>query len=361
MAEKNADESRFEVLDPEGDVILSIHDSTCDKQVEFLVSSKALSLALPVFLAMFGGNFAEGARLRHENRPCINLVDDNAGTMSPILRIFHHQAVGVEFSVEPETLATLAIHCEKYDCDRALRPWIEHWCTRSCQKLSSLEDFGYVLLAAYLFRSSSLSVIIANVAMQLKPEFIQAWKYREQDVLSRLPDTIICKPIPVFHLVIDARTERTKAAVQGRIIEIREKTRAELGNSEALLREQDASFVMFGGDTVCTQRSRIIPETVKKCFPCRNYELFARHCTVKSRLADFFRIMRRRQLWPTAEPFTTCTLEEILSRFKKSQTDQSHQCAGAEDCPLRVNLSKLYKRVQEVVEEVEVIYWTRAP
>ncbi|ELQ40411.1 hypothetical protein OOU_Y34scaffold00439g1 [Pyricularia oryzae Y34] len=231
MAEKNADESRFEVLDPEGDVILSIHDSTCDKQVEFLVSSKALSLALPVFLAMFGGNFAEGARLRHENRPCINLVDDNAGTMSPILRIFHHQAVGVEFSVEPETLATLAIHCEKYDCDRALRPWIEHWCTRSCQKLSSLEDFGYVLLAAYLFRSSSLSVIIANVAMQLKPEFIQAWKYREQDVLSRLPDTII-------------------SAVQGRIIEIREKTRAELGNSEALLREQDASFVMFGGDTV---------------------------------------------------------------------------------------------------------------
>lgn len=45
------------IMDPEGDVLFVLGD------FEFRVSSKALSLASPVFKAMFGPNFAEGQGL----------------------------------------------------------------------------------------------------------------------------------------------------------------------------------------------------------------------------------------------------------------------------------------------------------
>lgn len=50
-----------------------------------------------------------------------------------------------------ERLALMAIHFDKYDFIKALRPWIFKW-IYDCQPITTEEEYGYLLLAAHLFR-----------------------------------------------------------------------------------------------------------------------------------------------------------------------------------------------------------------
>ncbi|QBZ66657.1 hypothetical protein PoMZ_13640 [Pyricularia oryzae] len=180
-------EYRFETLDSEGDVILSVHDSPCDAKIDLLACSRILTLASPVFSVMFSSNFQEGIRVRRGDRPVVSLEERDVQAMELLLRILHHQAGEIAMSIEPKVIAAMAIQSDKYHCNKALRPWIEHWCNEK-QKLSTPEDLGYMLMATYLFESSNLSNAIVRAAKQLKPNSVPAW--REHEVLSVLPETL---------------------------------------------------------------------------------------------------------------------------------------------------------------------------
>ena len=72
-------------MDPEGDVILMLDG--CELQV----SSKILSLASPVFKAMFGPRFAEGqgcASTKESRR--VKLSEDDAEAMSILCEFIQH-------------------------------------------------------------------------------------------------------------------------------------------------------------------------------------------------------------------------------------------------------------------------------
>lgn len=185
--EAGGTECHFETLDPGGDVILSVHNPPRDAEIELLACSRILSLASPVFSAMFSSSFQEGIRVRRGDRPVINLEERHVQAMGLLLRILHYQAGEIAMSMKPKTIAAMAVQSDKYDCNKALRPWIEHWCNDS-QRFSTPEDFGYMLLAAYLFESSSLSNAIVRAAKQLKPNSVLAW--REHEMLSLLPETL---------------------------------------------------------------------------------------------------------------------------------------------------------------------------
>jgi hypothetical protein len=174
-------------LDPEGDVILVVNDPARNVGSSFLVSSRVLSLASPVFSKMFGPDFAEGIQVRRGNRPYINLEENDPEAMELILRILHYQCADISFSMDPKSLAVLAIHCDKYDCIRALRPWAAHWCSRSVD-ISAPEDFGYMLLAAYMLRLPSFCSIATDAAKQLTPDFVSVWE--EHETLGLLPEAV---------------------------------------------------------------------------------------------------------------------------------------------------------------------------
>ncbi len=50
------------------------------------------------------------------------------------------------------------------------------------------EQLGYVLLAAYMFRSPAFSGIAAEAAKQLTPDFVSVWE--EHEALALLPEII---------------------------------------------------------------------------------------------------------------------------------------------------------------------------
>lgn len=179
-AEQRAD---LERLDPDGDVMLKLDDGAA-----VLVSSKILSLASPVFKALFAPSFSEGAKLAELGYIEVSLRDDNPCAMRTMLAILHYQDASELDGTDPEAIAILAICCDKYNCVKPIRPWVETWFhNRPC--ISTAEDYGFMLLTAHLFRSSEqFSSISAEIIRKLSPDFINVWG--TNDILAFLPSNV---------------------------------------------------------------------------------------------------------------------------------------------------------------------------
>lgn len=176
MAGREDDELVLQ-LDPLGDTIMVINDRVRHISRTFIVSSRILSLASPVFTVMLKPDPREMRQTVH--------LDDDPETMGWMLSILHHQCADVPLSIHPRVLARLAIHCDKYDCCMALRAWSGHWCNM-LQSPNTPEDIGHILLAAYMLRAPNLSGIAAQAAKHLAPDFQSTWKGHE--ILQLLPE-----------------------------------------------------------------------------------------------------------------------------------------------------------------------------
>lgn len=99
--------AKTNVIDPEGDVIL-----ICGK-TEFQVSSKVLSLASPVFKALFSPSFAEG-QPTSSKASRIQLHDDDAESMLFMCAVLHHKCAFSK-GIGLERLERLAVVTDKYD------------------------------------------------------------------------------------------------------------------------------------------------------------------------------------------------------------------------------------------------------
>lgn len=112
-----------EEIDPDGNVTLLIEGQS---RARFLVSSKILSMASPVFARLFGQRFYEGTQMANLSCPTIPLHEDDPVAMRIIIRILHYQEPKQGVSVDAESLAKLAIHCDKYDCSRRSIPGLSN-------------------------------------------------------------------------------------------------------------------------------------------------------------------------------------------------------------------------------------------
>lgn len=152
-------------------LIIPNQASSCTR---FLVSSKVLSLASPVFAALFSPHFREGCSLLRGDRPSIKLEDDGATPMKIILGILHYQYYAVPSQMDTELIAQIAIHCDKYDCSRALEPWTTRWLSHARAK-SGPTEMGLLLLAAYKFEVfTPFAELSAKCIADLEPN-LSSW------------------------------------------------------------------------------------------------------------------------------------------------------------------------------------------
>lgn len=118
----NHNMANISVIDQEGDVIL-----ICGED-EFQVSSKVLSLASPVFKALFSPRFAEG-QPTSSKAARIQLRDDDVESMRFMCAVLHHKCAPVN-GIGLERLERLAVVTDKYDV-RCISistwpEWIDH-------------------------------------------------------------------------------------------------------------------------------------------------------------------------------------------------------------------------------------------
>ena len=117
------------VLDRDGDLTLAVGPDSC----EFLVCSRALSRASPVFKAMLNGNHRW-----QESRPnvgsqlwVVSLPDDSPQSTKILLDIIHGRFAHIprEFAgLEHEHLLhDVLLFADKYDMTKLLQPWAQGW------------------------------------------------------------------------------------------------------------------------------------------------------------------------------------------------------------------------------------------
>lgn len=138
--------------DPNGDVVLLLHTqepietkrakdgkplakkarTTAPKDRSLRVSSKVLSLASPVFTAMFGSRFMTDGGLSVVDPPEIPLPDDDLEAITLLCFALHCHGLS-DIAVPATLLQGLAIICDRYDCAVAIQAWTRLW-------LQSLEE-----------------------------------------------------------------------------------------------------------------------------------------------------------------------------------------------------------------------------
>ena len=119
-----AEESpRIIIFDRSGDLMLKVGSE--DKEIKyFKVSSKALSLASPVWSAMLN---PQNPFLEASASGMLLLPDDNPKALSILLYLIHDQFAKIDFSVGLQALHDLVFLCDKYNTVDLVRPWMSRW------------------------------------------------------------------------------------------------------------------------------------------------------------------------------------------------------------------------------------------
>ncbi|OCL05089.1 hypothetical protein AOQ84DRAFT_345261, partial [Glonium stellatum] len=114
------------VMDKNGDVLFELGKDGNTKS-RLLVSSKVLSLASPVFAAMFTHGFREGENLSASSPRLIPLLGDDPAALTLLCKILHFRTADIPMTLDVTALANLAILCDKYDCAGCVKPWSMLW------------------------------------------------------------------------------------------------------------------------------------------------------------------------------------------------------------------------------------------
>ena len=160
------------VIDSDGDVILVLAGT------ELQVSTKVLGVASPVFKAMFGPHFLEGTELNTTSLRHIALPEDNPEAMTTLCNILHHRSEDVSQEASYQALEDTAVLCDKYDCRKALMPWIKMWMSyhrnirlKPLQLERLLYPF-YVFNNEGLFKEVSKMIVYHTVGFIETPAFM---------------------------------------------------------------------------------------------------------------------------------------------------------------------------------------------
>lgn len=155
-------------IDLAGDVVLKVGPS--EPTVDLFVSSKALSLASPVFAAMFSPHFKEVSALSPVHPSEVVLPEDDPDAMTLLCNCLHFQTDKIPRDLKFPLLKALAILCDKYDAAKAISPWsilwLQKWDTAECEDgFEGLLKVIYALDCAEAFSKISKSAILHQVGI----------------------------------------------------------------------------------------------------------------------------------------------------------------------------------------------------
>lgn len=144
-------------VDPSGDIRLLVKAGGTRKI--FVVSSKAMCIASPVWRAMLGSKsqFKEASPSNGE----VSLEDDDSGALSILLNIVHFRFLEVPRSLKYNQLLRVSILCDKYDIVTLVRPWLPTW-IEDLKHLPCRAGYEGWLFIAWVFGDSSTFERIAR-------------------------------------------------------------------------------------------------------------------------------------------------------------------------------------------------------
>ncbi|KAJ5161237.1 hypothetical protein N7492_006629 [Penicillium capsulatum] len=282
---------RLETPDQAGDVIIVIEGQSTAK---FLVSSKNDSRDL--------------ARNSAPRRRTSGHEDDISPPALP--------QPGGNRELDAKALATVAVHCDKYDCVRALKIW-------AVLQLGKIEaqhpkptemEIGMILTTAYFFECSEVYTGVSRQAqMAVTPGFLSNWQ--EDAILCILPESV------------RAELEECRENIVNEIHSM-------VQSVERVLRGYKECHEIQ--EKLCVSCGRTHRAEASECDLCDNPNLIWKYCTEDARVAALFDTLHLVKLWPALELFQECCLSEISRRIFILPEMQlwEYTCAKGSLCPL---------------------------
>ncbi|KAK8207550.1 hypothetical protein IWZ01DRAFT_575819 [Phyllosticta capitalensis] len=198
-------DSTVKVFDPDGDVRLLIYDSVEHDTVrkDFLVNSRALSLASDVWKAMFSGRFRESSRSRDEG---IEFQDDNPEALATLLSIAHlrFHEVPQESEMKFHQLVGITVLTDKYGATHLLRPWFKSWLESARQYLHKTGYEEWLWIAWELGLVQTFENLSRHLVKSTRLDFDYRLMNKEGDVLHpNLKDLYL--PPEIMQSIIEVR------------------------------------------------------------------------------------------------------------------------------------------------------------
>lgn len=176
------------ILHPDGDVILFVPGTDLGKR--FLVSTAVLSITSPFFRVLLTSeSFKEGSEIKAGIGPTITLEDDDPDVMEILLSILHFKHHDEYNKLKHQMIEKICIHCDKYDCKDAIRPWVSAWLAVEGKR--RVKDLISLLYAAYVLRSAEAITRITTVLVcHVSLSTATSWFKQEREA-AKLPIALI--------------------------------------------------------------------------------------------------------------------------------------------------------------------------
>ncbi|KAL4780110.1 hypothetical protein BJX76DRAFT_361168 [Aspergillus varians] len=175
-----------EVVDPDGNVTVAC------KGVRFLVSSTAISLASPVFHALFNSGFSEGLSLTATgpgSNPVIQLPEDDPDAFRIFSSVAHHKLHSLPTQPSNAVLEHLAMFIDKYACVPIMRDRGRIWLQRALESPSQ-EDLWLLLNFAYALDSHTFVTKVSRMIINGQKGQFRRWKYAK-DHMGLLTEEVL--------------------------------------------------------------------------------------------------------------------------------------------------------------------------
>ena len=138
-----------EIIDEDGDILVQ----TSSK--ELLISSKILTLASPVFKAMFNSKFLEGSTIRSVQNPLeLPLPDDDPDALSVLFHTLHFSSKRKFLKLGADLHLDVAQLSDKYECTTSISGESGRW-------LRSLSESDHE--SSILWKSSTIAFLMGHM------------------------------------------------------------------------------------------------------------------------------------------------------------------------------------------------------
>ncbi|KAF2811893.1 uncharacterized protein BDZ99DRAFT_282566 [Mytilinidion resinicola] len=291
------------VLDKRGDVIFEL-GGIGQPLTRLRVSSKVLTLASPVFDAMFNHGFAEGQNLSSASPRVVFLREDHSESMTILCQICHIRNQDVPKTLTVDLLAELTILCDKYDCVSAIQPWSVLWAR---ELLPRTREPGSEKLLFIAYR------------LELPMIFFQLTETLVKDRESKVNFEIACAG---------------QDSLPTRIVDDIEENRAE-------------------------RRQRLVNAIINGITPILKGSKATSHHCVRELVSEYFFSLAKVDLWPLLEGVSRYSSSEIFQKLDSLTATNEDNCEcdySSNSCFAVSQSASLVHTLKEEIKAIEMSY-----
>ncbi|KAI8962919.1 hypothetical protein F5Y11DRAFT_170767 [Daldinia sp. FL1419] len=139
--------------------------------VQFILSSKHLILASEYFKNSLRGPWKEATSASSDGRRHVDAYDWDDDAMLLLMRIIHGHNYKVPYTITLETLARLAVLVDYYQCNEVVTVWLSIWLSRMTQPEHNSFGRDHILwiLVSWVFEKGPKFVNATRLAMEECP------------------------------------------------------------------------------------------------------------------------------------------------------------------------------------------------